>query len=188
MVRLILRCLMLAVAATGPGAPAPAARPSQEFNSIADALKQVPAGVIPLDPDGWNDAKVDAANDALARAVTRQHITMGVIFEGAKREPDNPTTVYSLIGKSEEEMPSAEIHLEVSVDQANLLDLARLNRGDRVTLSGNAELYFFDNNGTVPPTLVVRVTSAKVVNVRRVGTTPATAPANREAQTMPTQR
>jgi hypothetical protein len=153
----------------GPPQPAycapadpPASQPAEKvFDGLDDALKTVPAGVLPKKPEEWTVAKRDVANAAFDQKVKGQRLKVRVKVAGVGKDGDD--YIVSAEGTQTAIYTTA---IDVHFGKDSALDVARLTVGDEIIVIGQVNFMTFSDQGPLPELGVVLV-DATVAQERR---------------------
>ena len=131
-----------ATAVDRPGDARAARRPAGEpVEGIRAALRVVPEGVLPADETSWTDAKIDVANEALAKDAVGRPITLRLTVGEVIRWKGG----YALNGPTAESAGLAAVDFWIYFQPPSSLTAGRLNLGDEVTVTGALTAMRFDN-------------------------------------------
>jgi hypothetical protein len=138
----------------------PATRPAPDFDGLDPALELIPSGVLPDKVDGWNVAKMDAANDVFRERILNHRMRLKVKVAGISQIPPDS---YQVTDDSLSN-PTFRISAQCLFARAAVLQVARLKPGREVSVEGIVKVISFEQ--PLPPspcTLEIQLDSCQVL-------------------------
>lgn len=146
----ILMTILLATTAAmaaEPKKPAPATT-QPTFTSAAEVVKVVPDDMYPKTAAGWTDLKIEAINDVLTQKVKDHQGTFAAEVYTVKVTKENPPDKRLTLWPVKTNMGKVPVIYYYHFDDKWKTQLAALNKGDKITVTGTIVWPRFQRNGT----------------------------------------
>jgi hypothetical protein len=152
-----------------PATPAAAPAPRKAYASIADVLKEIPAGVAPREASGWSAVKIEVANEAL-RKCTGATLTTTLNIKSDSIEKSDGKWV---VRPQTEKVATRDVIVICTCPDSMKAQLAMCNDGDSVRVIGTITSVDIDDQASNHP-LTIFMETAKDLERVAVGGVPVT--------------